>query len=886
MRTFILFLLCWGTVIFSYSQTRETIVLTNVGLDSLKKVVEARTNYLFSFEKSETPLLVSVVLDSDNFVDHLRNALVGTGYSLSQWDRFLYILKGAELSTHLPEGFFTPSSKEIHEVSDYEVSLAKRNQEATSASKIYTIGNPNTLFLGNRATVSGYIKNQTNGEPVSNVFISDAASGVNVMTDIYGFYRISLPLGKSDIVVRQYGFEEITLKLELFADGVLDIVMKEVVYSLKGAVVSAEAIQRRRSTFVGIEKLQIDRIKHIPSAFGESDVLKVMLTLPGVKTVGESSGGFNVRGGATDQNLILFNGGTLFNPTHLFGLFSSFNPDIVSDIELFKSTIPAKYGGRISSVLEVNSRQGNSNKITGSAGIGLLTGKFHLEGPLIKEKTIFITGIRTTYSNWILGMIPKSSGYRNGTANFNDITAGISHKIDANNTCYLYGYYSTDQFGFSQDTSYKYSNQNLVFKWRSNFSSKHIMNLSLGYDGYKHNITEKANPINAYEMSFFLKQFFLKAAFDFLINEKHNLSYGVNGIGFDLSPGILSPHGDDSLVAPDGVDKEKGLELALYVSDKWDISHRFTVDMGIRYSLFSSFNPSTYYHGPEFRLSARFLANDKWTLKGGFNTMRQNIHLLSNTVSTTPIDIWKLSSAHISPQTGWQAAMGIYRNFFNNQCEASIESYYKWLNHYLDYKSGAVLNMNKQIEEDVLETRGKAYGLELMLKKPSGKLNGWIAYTYSKTLLREAGKKDIYEINNGQWYPASYDKPHDVKIVANYKFTQRFSLSANVDYASGRPVTVPIGVYYYSQKYWFAYSNRNQYRVPDYFRFDLACNIEPSHNLTLWTHSVITFGVYNVTGRKNAFSVYYATTQSNKVQGYKLSIFGTQIPYINYTIKF
>ena len=879
----------WGMAHTALAQTGDTFVLTNAGLDSLKKVVERHTEYkLFYVEpQNDPPLRLSLSWNHNNVVANVSSALNRAGYSLSQVGNFLYVLKGVRLITQLPDQYFASTEKESLDTTHYAASLLfSKNQETGSTGKIYTIGDPNALFTGTRATLSGYVKNLTSGEPVTNALVTAVETNVSVLTDIYGFYKISIPTGKTHIMVKEYGFEDTPVMLEVFSDGALDIVMKEVVYSLRGTVVSAEASQRRRSTYVGIEKLPIDRIKHIPAVFGEADVLKVMLTLPGVKTVGESSGGFNVRGGATDQNLILFNGGTLYNPTHLFGLFSAFNPDVVSDIELYKSTIPAKYGGRISSVLEVNSRQGNTHKITGSAGIGLLTGKLHVEGPIIKERTNFIAGTRTTYSNWILGMIPQSSGYRNGAANFFDITTGISHKVNGANTCYVYAYYSADQFSFSQDTAYNYSNLNLAVKWRTIFSSKHTMNLAAGYDRYGHNITEKANPINAYNMRFNLEQYYVKANCDFLINEKHNLNYGLNAVLFDLSPGSFTPHGKESLVAPDWVDKEQGLEMALFVSDKWDVSPNLTLETGIRYGLYAAINPATCYHGPEFRLSARYWVDDQWTLKGGINTMRQNIHMLSNTVSASPIDIWKLSDAHIVPQTGWQAAFGLYRNFFDNQWELSVEGYYKALNHYLDYRSGAVLNMNKHIEEDVLETKGKAYGLELMLKKPAGKLNGWISYTYSKTMLKEAGAKEVYEINNGQWYPAAYDKPHDVKIIANYKFTQRYSISANVDYASGRPVTVPIGVYYYSNRYWFAYSNRNQYRIPDYFRFDFAVNIEPSHNLTLWTHSVVTFGVYNVTGRKNAFSIFYATTQNNKVQGYKLSIFGVPIPYLNYTIKF
>ncbi|MCL2726990.1 MAG: TonB-dependent receptor [Bacteroidales bacterium] len=903
-----LLFLCVASV--SFAQIEE-VVLTNVGLDSLKKVVELNSEYqLFYVEnKSDTPLRLTVSWNRTNMVTSLSGALSRAGYSLSQKDHLLFVLKGTGIMTTLPDRFFSVGESEQGSALYVAALTSLPNQEAGSANKVYTIGDPNALFTGSRAVLSGHIRNSYTKEPAQGVSITVRSTGTNAFTDIHGFYRIAVPLGKVDLVLKGYGLEDTPVMLDVFTDGSLDIVMSEKVYSLRSVVVSAEASQTRRSTFVGLEKISVSRIRHIPAVFGEADLLKVMLTLPGVKTVGEASGGFNVRGGATDQNLILLNEGTIYNPTHLFGLFSAFNPDVVNDIELYKSTIPAKYGGRISSVLEVNSRQGNSDKVTGSAGLGLLTGKLHLEGPIIKGRTNFITGARTTYSNWMLGLLPQSSGYRNGAANFYDLTAGVSHKVNGANTLYAYAYYSNDGFSFSKDTTYSYNNLNLALKWRTIFSANHSMTFTTGLDQYRHNIAESADSLQAYNLRFELEQYFMKANFEFLINEKHNLSYGLNSIFFNLSPGSFLPRGAESIVTPNIIDRERGLEMAIYVSDKWDISHKFTIDMGVRYNFYSALGPKDYYtyhnnekneesidkivhvkkgslvkpyHGPEFRLSARYLVNDRLTLKAGINTMRQSIHMLSNTVSASPIDIWKLSDAHIVPQTGWQAAIGLYRNFLDHQYELSVEGYYKAINHYLDYRSGAVLNMNRHIERDVLETEGKAYGAELMLKKPSGKLNGWVAYTYARTMLKE----NTFEINNGQWYPAAYDKPHDVKVVANYKLTQRYSFSANLDYASGRPVTVPIGVYYYSNKYWFAYSNRNQYRIPDYFRLDLAFNIEPSHNLTLWTHSVITLGVYNVTGRKNAFSVYYVTNQKNQIQGYKLSIFGAPIPYLNYTIKF
>jgi len=896
------------------AQTETKIEIVNIGIDSLKIIIEKQTGLelFYSIDKGDDSLKLSFKCNKEDLLEAFSQALKEKNYSLTRIDNSLLVLKGVGIMSLLPKDYFM--EKKADETSkDYLQAITFKDNTASSQNKVYKIGDPNSPKMGGRALLRGSVKNLDSGEPVSGVSVMIETSHTVVTTDAFGFYRILVPTGNMDLILKGYGLEDKKLMLEVFGDGEMDIIMKDKVYSLKGVVLTAESSQKMRSTQMGLDRVRIDRIKHVPAAFGEADVMKIVLTLPGVKSVGEASGGFNVRGGATDQNLILFNEGTIYNPTHLFGLFSAFNPDVVNDIELYKSTIPAKYGGRISSVLEINSRNGNSNKITGSAGLGLLTSKFHIEGPIVKDKTNFIAGIRTTYSNWILGVLPKESGYKNGTASFNDFTLGLTHKIDKSNTIYAYGYYSGDGFKFSPDTSFVYRNLNASLKWRNVISDKHNLLVSAGYDQYYYRTEEKGNPITAYNMKFTIRQMFLKANFNTLLNEKHSINYGVNSIFYNISPGTITPSSEESLVSLKKLNNEKAVELAFYLSDNWNISDKLSLDLGLRYSLFSALGPLTYYkyadenktennitdtvrigsggvvkpyHGPEFRLSARYSITDDLSLKAGFNSMRQYIHMLSNSTAVSPTDIWKLSDASIVPQSGWQATFGVYSNVLWKKVELSLEGYYKEMNNFLDYKGGAVLSMNENIERDVITTQGKAYGVEFMAKKPLGKLNGWLAYTYSRTQLKESGQKELYSVNGGRWYSASYDKPHDLKIIANYKFTQRFSVSLNVDYSSGRPVTIPISKYYYGNGYRLYYSDRNAYRIPDYFRMDFSINIEPSHNLTLWTHSTITIGIYNLTGRKNAFSVYYDTNNGTKIQGYKLSIFGSPIPYINYNIKF
>ncbi len=531
------------------AQTGNKTVITNIGIDSLKTIVKEHTGLQLYFNqgKGDDSLKLSFDFYNKDLIKELSNALANKQYSVTKIGNNLYILKGVGISTSLPKDYFL-EQKSVDSNQDYLNAITFSDNTASFENKIYRIGDPNSPKKDGRALLRGYVKNQDSGEPIAGVSVMIDKTQTVVTTDAFGFYRILIPTGSREITLRGYGLEDSRLILEVFGDGEMDIIMKDKVYSLKKVVLTAESTQKMRSTQMGLERVRIDRIKHVPAAFGEADVMKIVLTLPGVKSVGESSGGFNVRGGATDQNLILFNDGTIYNPTHLFGLFSAFNPDVVNDIELYKSTIPAKYGGRISSVLEINSRSGNSNKITGSAGLGLLTSKFHIEGPIVKEKTNFIAGIRTTYSNWILGLLPKESGYKDGTASFQDITLGLSHKFNNSNTLYAYGYYSGDGFKFSPDTSFFYRNMNASLKWRRIISDKHNLLVSTGYDNYYYKTEEKGNPVNAYNMKFNIKQFFLKANFNLMLNEKHSVNYGLNSTFYNLNPGTPTPIGQEAFL--------------------------------------------------------------------------------------------------------------------------------------------------------------------------------------------------------------------------------------------------------------------------------------------------------------------------------------------------
>ena len=819
----------------------------------------------------------------EQFLERALQELRDNGYTVTRYDGKIFLVRGADIATQLPAGYFDTRKPVVDTA--FQKYLADQARVMTFQNKIYEIGDPDAPRKSGRATVRGYVRDVSSGEPLVGVSVYVEDGKAFAQTDAYGFYKLTLPVGAAKLGFSGYSLEDMKLDLMIYGDGALDVVMKEKVFTLTGAVVTSESMQQHRTAHMGVEKVRISAIKNVPVVFGEADALKVVMTLPGVKSVGEASSGFNVRGGSTDQNLILFNEGTIYNPNHMFGLLSSFNPDVINDVELYKSSIPAQYGGRISSVLEIRSRDGNSKKFQGSLGLGLLTSRLHLEGPIVKDRTTFILGGRSTYSNWIFKLLPANSNYSGGKASFQDVNLGLSHKVNERNSLHLYGYFSRDKFSFSGDTIFRYRNINGSMKWHSIFNDRHSMTATVGYDSYHYGIEDSFNPHTAYTLNTAVDQLFAKVNFKSTLGDAHTLGYGLNATLYDLNPGSYHPVGEVSLVEAMDLDHERALEAALYLSDTWVLNEHLTFDAGLRWSQFLRPGVRKFLGGPEFRISGKYSFNDVTSVKAGFNTMRQYIHMISNSINVSPTDSWRLSSDRIAPQTGWQAAAGFYRTLLDNTLDLSLEAYYKRVKHYVDYKSGAVLVMNPNLADDLVDTENRSYGVEVMAKKTLGKLNGWISYTYSRSRLREMEDRGIYTINGGKWYNAPYDKPHDVKVVANYKFTHRYSISVNLDYATGRPVTIPVGRYMYGGGMRLVYSERNSYRIPDYFRLDLALIIEPGHYLKKLTHMSFTIGCYNVTGRKNPYSVYY-TSDGYTVSGHMLSVFATQIPYVNFNLKF
>lgn len=910
LRKYIWVALLFGSVAV-FARERITIRLDGRPAMELIEAIENQTGFrVLGNPAALDSVIVTVDVREADPELVLRDALRPASLHVSRYLGDLIVAPGKELVASLPEGYF--NAVIVREVEDSVSYLSlRREQRASSENKVYEVGSP-TGKAEEWVTLTGVVTNFKTGEPLKDVALQVDDPAIGATSDADGHYSIRLPAGRHDLRIRSIGLKDTKRQVMLHASGKLDIELEEQVYALSEVSVSANLVENVRSTTMGVTRLKMTEIKNIPTAFGELDILKVVMALPGVKSVGEVSSGFNVRGGATDQNLILFNNGTVYNPTHLFGLFSIFNSDVVKDMELYKSSIPAKFGGRISSVLDINSREGSKEKFRGSASIGLLTSSLTLEGPLFNKKTSYIIGGRTTYSDWLLNLLPENSGYKDGNAGFYDLNASIDHRFDVNNTLTMTGYFSHDRFHFDASERYSYQNASASLKWTHAFHPNLTAAFTAGYDHYNNHTENTDNPATAYTLSFGIDQFYGKADFNWQAHDNHTVIFGLSSLYYNLNPGEYLAKGGASLVLDDRLQHEKALESAIYLGDRWDITPALSIDAGIRYSLFNVMGPRSYnlydpekmpspssvidtreegsgiyktYQGPEFRISARYEFADGLSVKAGYNTMRQNIHKLSNTTIMSPTDTWKLSDANIKPQTGSQVAVGLYKNFVKEGLETSIEGYYKTMDNYLDYRNGANLIMNHHIETDVVNTKGRAYGVELMIRKPNGKLNGWVSYTYSRTQLRQEDARIKKPVNRGEWYPADYDKPHDLKFVGNYKFTQRFSVSMNCDYSTGRPVSIPVSKYNFAGGEFVYFSDRNQYRIPDYFRMDLSINIEPSHHLTLLTHSTFSIGLYNVTGRDNAYSVYYVA-EDGRLKGYKLAIFGAPIPYISYNIKF
>lgn len=839
-------------------------------------------------------------------------------YQLENGD--VVLTRNSMIYSKLPEGFFGKLAEtdqnipaENEEETVYSAPVLYENTTSSNQEvQTVRIGKENRRNNQSRFRLSGHAYDKKTGEPITNlaILVNDSRTGVS--TDIDGYYEIFLRPGINLIQTKSLTNENVTRRIIIYNDGSYDFQLAESLEQLGEVQISSNADKNVDNANTGEEEIDIENIKNIPLVLGERDIMKVATTLPGISTTGEGSAGFNVRGGKADQNLILLDDAVMYNPAHFFGIFSAINPFTTGEATIYKGNIPAKYGGRLSSVFDIQTKDAATDEFQGEASIGPVTSNLALQLPVVKEKSGLMIGGRSTYSDWILKNLDEPQ-LKNSTAFFYDGIAKYNHQINENNKLSLTGYMSKDRFSITSDSVYSYENRIATLHYEHRFNDRNRGELILTNSNYRFNIDYENNFRDNFNSGYQINETEVKLDMKHILSSKHQFDYGVSGKLYQIDPGFIEPIGEDSELLPVSLSREKGLESGIWVADDFKVNDQLLLSAGVRYSLFTALGPDTVrfyeegnakadntvvsqeeysnnepiqtYSGPEFRLSGRYYLLPDLSLKASYNNTYQYIHTLSNNVTVSPTDTYRLSGYHIQPQRAQQYSLGLFKNFDNDEIETSIEGYYKTSENMLDFKTGANLFLNEFVETEVIQGQGKSYGVEFLLKKKAGDLNGWIGYTYSRSFLKLDGEFREERVNSGEYFPSNYDKPHDLSIVANYKLTQRFSFSANFIYQTGRPITYPVGQYSYDGSEYVLYSNRNQFRIPDYYRLDLSFNLEGNHKLQKLGHSFWNFSVYNVLGRNNPYSVYFVT-KDGEIEGRQSSIFAVPVPTISYNFKF
>ncbi|HEC44387.1 MAG TPA: TonB-dependent receptor, partial [Bacteroides sp.] len=774
------------------------------------------------------------------------------------------------------------------------------------------IGNEKDLGNRDEAVINGELKDAENGEPLigATIYIEELSRGF--VTDLYGHFSISVSPGKYTARFNCLGMEELNYHLDVLSEGKITIEMGKKLYPIDEITIRSGAYDHVRGIEMGFSQISVKSIKEIPAVMGEMDVLKVVQLLPGVQNTGEGTSGMNVRGSAADQNMYLINNIPVYNTSHLFGFFSAFNPDIIRDFSFYKSNLPASYGGKLASVMDISSRQGNNKRYTARGGISPITARLTVEGPIQNGKSSFVLSARSTYSDWILSRM-ENPDLRSSNAFFYDLAGGISMRPNEKNLIKVFGYYSYDQFIFASTDQYDYSNAGGSLNWRREYSSRLNSDVSAVISQYTSGHEDNTIPLEAYQHKYRIKHYEIKTDFNWIPTASHKIVFGGNLILYDLNRGDILPFGSESSRKSVSLGEESGLEGALHIADQYNLSDRLILYGGFRYSFFSNLGPQSVYlynpgspvdpeyiidtlkfsqnqavktySGPELRGAITFLTGSNTSLKLSYNRTRQYLFMLSNTIAISPTHQWKLSDYHVKPAYADQISIGHYQDILRLDVNFSAEAYYKLINNILEYKDGADFISSPNIETEVLQGRQHAYGIELMFKKNSGKLTGWLSYTWSRSMIQVNGSQPWDQINQGEMYPSNYDIPHSVNSVLNYRLNRRLSFSSNIVYHTGRPATYPISVYLVDDRKYIYYSSRNAYRIPDYFRVDVSLNLEGNLKANKLAHSYWMLGIYNLTGRDNAYSVFFEVEGRN-LNGFKMSVFSQPIFTLSWNFKF
>ena len=767
---------------------------------------------------------------------------------------------------------------------------------ATVGLSVFSI----TAFAQERKTISGTVRDGKNGELVIGATIKvEEDPSINITANEYGFYSLSLPQGNYTIAVAYGGYQNYRQTVPLDQNVKLDLILsqeKEKTAEIEEVIISAVKKDKNlTSAQMGTETLSIKSIEKLPVLFGEKDILKTIQLLPGIKSNGEGSSGFSVRGGATDQNLILLDEAPVYNASHLLGFFSTFNSDALKDASIIKGNSPAQYGGRLSSVMDVKMKDGNNKDYNVNGGIGLISSRLSVEGPIQKEKSSFIVSGRRTYADVFL---KATDDFKDSKLYFYDLNLKANYQLNENNRLYVSGYFGRDVLGLGNTFSTDWGNTTATVRWNSIINSKLFSNTSFIYSNYDYKVSLSSND-NTFGLNSKIQDWNLKQDFSWFAGNKHSVRFGLQSIYHTITPSSASGTSVSSFPR----NSRYSWENALYINDDFKATENLTVNYGLRLSMFSVLGGDTFntydngvltdsqflekgkfgktYINLEPRITANYRINEVSSIKGGYARNTQNLHLLSNSSSGNPTDQWIGSSYTVKPEIADQISAGYSRNFNNNNYEINAEVYYKSMQNQIDFKNGAEITFDAaaDVEGELLFGKGRAYGLELIAKKKNGKLTGWISYTLSKT------ERKITGINDNNWYNARQDKTHDLSVVATYELNQKWAFSGLFVYSTGNAVTFPTGKYELQNQTIFQYSNRNADRMPAYHRMDLSATYEASNNKR-WKSSW-TFGIYNVYGRENAYTIAFEDNpdKPGTTRAVQTSLFKF-VPNITYNFKF
>lgn len=772
------------------------------------------------------------------------------------------------------------------------------------------------LWAQETLVINGVVKDAQNNETLAGVNILFPELQTGTVTNDYGFYSIKVPAGRHNMEVSYLGYQSVSQRIDVQNDMNLNFQLSTAAQDLEEVVITGDSERLNiRKPEMSVNKLEIATIQKQPVVFGEVDIVKSLLLLPGVSNAGEGSSGFNVRGGAADQNLILLDEATIYNSSHLFGLFSVFNPDAIKNLKLYKGGIPANYGGRVSSVLDIYQKDGNSREFEANGGIGLISSRLLAQGPIEKDKSSFLIGGRSSYAHLFLKLTDNEN-----SAYFYDLNTKLTFRLDQNNSILFSGYFGRDVFNLSDSFSNIYGNSVFNLRWNHVLRDNIFSNLSLIYSDYYYGLTLDFVGFN---WNSGIKNFNLKYDLDHYLNRSLSLDYGIHSTWYEFNPGEIEPNSPASGIIPRELIKKYALESAVYLSVEHTITEKLSAEYGLRYSNFLRMGqdglnlyaeePVVYnerfgiyqeadpvsvktsnkgkversFGNLEPRLALAYSFAENQSVKLSYNRMTQYLHLITNTSSPTPLDVWTPSGKYIEPQSLDQVAAGYYRNFANEEYSLEVEGYYKELRNRLDYIDGANLIANDAIEQVILSGEARAYGAELLLKKNKGKFTGWLAYTLSKSEQRTPGRTPSEPgINNSEWYATAYDKTHDVSLTATYELSQKWDFSANFIYQTGLPTTYPTGQYLFENMTIPVYSSRNSNRLPDYHRLDISATYTPKKRPGKSYSSSWNFGLYNVYARKNALSINFRENDDTSMnEAVRLSLFGI-VPSVTYNFKF